>query len=242
MRGTLSRAGINRSDDRPFIVGISFIFLFSIAVMTAIITLTSLQVTQGPVYDAALLQLMIGMAGLGLGFGLTKVGVVKIELSETYDSLWSWERGWVVWGIICFAGIRLANFIVQGIFIPQITLSMSMTEVLNIVLSAGVFEDALLSLGFCTFLYLGWKVGPGIQVSKYFDRTIAKVVGLIFISVIASLVFSAMHIGAGYTDAQLMYVFISRTVLSLGYLKTKNIMTPVSAHMLHNLLLFLVGI
>jgi branched-subunit amino acid transport protein len=119
---------------------------------------------------------------------------------------------------------------------------MSMTEVLNIVLSAGVFEDTLLSLGFCTLLYLGWKAGPDIQISKYFDRTMAKVIGFVFVSMISALVFSAMHIGAGYTDAQLMYVFISRVVLSLGYLKTKNIMTPVSAHMMHNLALFLFGV
>lgn len=242
MRSTLMRAGMDRSDKRPFIVGISFIFLFSIAVMTAIITITSLQVTQGSVYDAAIVQLLIGMSGIGLGFVLTKVGIVKIELRESYESMWSWERGWIVWGIITFTGIRLANFIAQGIYVPQISLSMSMEEILNIVLSAGVFEDALLSLGFCTLLYLGWKMGPEVQVVKYFDSTIAKLVGLVFVSILASLVFSAMHVGAGYTDAQLTYVFISRIVLSLGYLKTKNIMTPVSAHMLHNLLLFLVGI
>lgn len=224
-----------------FVVGIVFLILFMTATITAVLTLTALQVTGGAAYDAAMIQLLTGFGGLGVGAFLSFTGVVVIRRYETYEDLWSWDRGWVIWGIIGFTGARLVNTLFQISYIP-ITLNLSWQETLNIVLSAAVFEEALFSLAFSTLLFIALKQALSYKLVPQFGADMANWIIIVLASFVVSLIFMQLHVGAGLSPAHLSYTFIARFVYNLVYLRSRNIMAPVGAHMLNNYLLFVFGI
>jgi len=241
MRTTSLHRGNTNIGKGAFVVGIVFMILFMVAVMASVLTLTTLQATKGAAYDAAIMQLMTGFGGLGVGAFLSMIGIVKVKKEETYEDLWSWNRGWIVWGIIGFTGARLANAIFQTGYTAT-ALNLSWEETLNIVVSAGVFEEALFALGFTTLIYLALKQGLEWKLIPQFGRETTEWIIILITCVVVSILFGQMHIGAQYTQSQLMYTMIARFVYTLVYLKSRNIMAPVSAHCFNNYLLFVFGV
>ena len=241
IRTTSLSRGMKSTGEGTFVVGIVFMILFMIATMASILTIATLQATKGVAYDAAIMQLMTGFGGLGVGLFLAMIGVVKIKKEETWEDLWSWNRGWIVWGIIGFTGARVVNTIFQTGYIAT-SLSLSWEETLNIVVSAAIFEEALFALGFTTLIYLALKQGLEWRLIPSFGKETAKWIIILIACLVSSTLFSQMHIGAQYTAAQLQYAFIARFVYSLIYLRSRNIMAPVFAHSLNNYLLFIFGI
>lgn len=235
---SLHRGAIGKGS---FVVSIIFIILFMTATITSVLALTTGQIAQGAAYDAAIIQLLTGLAGLGVGIFLAMMGVVVIKKEETPEDMWSWNKGWIVWGIIGFTLARFINTVAQTAYMPTV-LSLSWDETLNIILVAAVFEEALFALGFSTLLYIGLKQALEYRLVSQFGRDLAAWIIILICSLVVSFIFMQFHIGAGYTAAQLQYTFIARFVYTLVYLRSRNVMSSVFAHMANNWLLLVLGI
>lgn len=208
-----------------YTIDIIWILFFFVGVISCVLTLTTLQSEQGFLFDASMLQIVIGIAGVTLILFLTPV--IRLQLIPEWEDV----KRWITFGILGFIIARFA-LVILGLF-ESLSTAIYYNN-LTIVLTSAIFEEALF-IPVSIIIFFVFKESFEQMVAPIVGEDIAHGLAIISTALFTGLIFAALHIGVYGTELSIMAALtVARFVYTMIFLVSKNFMASTFAHVFHN--------
>lgn len=210
-----------RVREKKFVIDITFVFLFTIAILVNIVTLTTLQNDKGFLFDVSTLELILGLAGIGILVPLLGMGRLEFQMGTD----WEETKKWISFGIIAFVASRLMLMFTSNLS----TINENFSNNLSIVVSSAIFEEALfLPLALIVFITLSKTM------ITIFGKEMGNIMSVGATALFTGIMFAALHLGVYSDMTVLISLALARIIYTIIFLISRNFMSSTFAHVLHN--------